>query len=281
MQKARQTEKPLSLLHLRLFQVDWVRVIPARWRMRDERSPYWRLYRNDDPGMRIESDGEMYDIAPGRIALIPAGVRFSGVAAEEIGQFYIHFDVLGLPLRLRQSAFQRIQMLNAPLEQAKGLERLASAAARRETIRLDWRQECQAKAIVYEAMGLAWEQMLETERSRHAAFARTLEPILPALQAIEDAPERKTSNAELARLCCMNVDYFIRRFRESVGATPAQYLRERRFTLAAQLLAITDKTVEAIAAESGFGGRSHFTHAFAAAMGVSPAAYRRQCNVQS
>ena len=266
----------LSLLHLQIFQVDWVCVSPLGWHPQNESSPYWRLYRNDDAGMQIESGGQTMEIEPGRVVLIPAEVRFSGQVKGAVGQFYIHFDVQGLPYRLRQEAFRRPQPLSAALEQQRGMDALKAAAARREMIHLDWAQECRAKALVYEALIRAWEETPESVRVTCMALTRAIEPLMPALRLIEATPQRKMCNAELARLCFMNEDYFIRRFREGMGVTPAQYIGERRIALAAQWLLLSNKTIETIALEAGFGGRSHFSQKFAAALGMTPGAYRRK-----
>ena len=83
------------------------------------------------------------------------------------------------------------------------------------------------------------------------------------------------TNKSLAGLCCLSEDYFIRRFRDCVGQTPAQYLLSQRIMQAAQQLLFTDKSLEQVAEETGFGSRAYFSRMFARARGISPAAYRK------
>ncbi|MDF1753348.1 MAG: AraC family transcriptional regulator [Verrucomicrobiales bacterium] len=62
--------------------------------------------------------------------------------------------------------------------------------------------------------------------------------------------------------------------RETIGMTPAAYLREERNRLARDLLATTSIRIEQIAERTGYSDRFSFTRAFTAATGLSPNAYR-------
>lgn len=66
-----------------------------------------------------------------------------------------------------------------------------------------------------------------------------------------------------------------RTFRECLGQTPAQYLRDYRIQQACRMLAHTTRPVAAVARMSGLGSASHFGQAFRAAMGCTPTEYRR------
>ena len=65
-----------------------------------------------------------------------------------------------------------------------------------------------------------------------------------------------------------------RTFREALGVTPAQYLRDYRIEQACRMLAHTTRPVAAVAELSGLGSASHFGQAFRAAMGCTPSEYR-------
>ncbi|GHJ36569.1 hypothetical protein Sm713_21780 [Streptomyces sp. TS71-3] len=80
--------------------------------------------------------------------------------------------------------------------------------------------------------------------------------------------------AELAVREAMSVRTYSRRFREETGLTPVQWLTQRRLDRARQLLEETDRTVDRIAAEAGFGTGASLRQHFHAALGVSPGAYR-------
>jgi transcriptional regulator GlxA family with amidase domain len=94
------------------------------------------------------------------------------------------------------------------------------------------------------------------ERLRQLTQAHV--PVLPAMQHIENNLSQPISNAELAKLCYLSEDYFIRRFRECVGQSPSQYIRERRVTMAAQQLLFSGASIDDIATATGFGNRLLF-----------------------
>ncbi|MFF5445309.1 GlxA family transcriptional regulator [Streptomyces sp. NPDC012888] len=81
--------------------------------------------------------------------------------------------------------------------------------------------------------------------------------------------------AELARHAGMSVRTFSRRFRDEVGMTPGQWLTRQRIEHARRLLEVTDLPVDRVAAEAGLGTGASLRRHLAAAIGVSPLAYRR------
>ncbi|WP_447740616.1 GlxA family transcriptional regulator [Variovorax boronicumulans] len=81
---------------------------------------------------------------------------------------------------------------------------------------------------------------------------------------------------ELARRALMSRRTFTRRFRESTGTTVGQWLQNQRLALAQRLLETTDRSVERVAADAGFGSAVLLRKHFATAFKVSPTVYRRQ-----
>jgi transcriptional regulator GlxA family with amidase domain len=114
---------------------------------------------------------------------------------------------------------------------------------------------------------------------RYQQLMHAQAPVQPALQAIEARLEDRLTNHDLAQLCHLSEDYFIRLFRASVGQSPTQYIQSQRVRRAAQRLLFSTESIEAIAAATGFGNRFYFSRVFARHLGVAPAAYRRMARI--
>ena len=69
---------------------------------------------------------------------------------------------------------------------------------------------------------------------------------------------------------------FTRRFREATGTTVGQWLLNQRLARAQRLLESTDRAIDAMAGDAGFGSAVSLRQHFAAAFNTSPSGYRRQ-----
>jgi len=107
--------------------------------------------------------------------------------------------------------------------------------------------------------------------------AETLGPVLSWL--VEHLGEEHTVES-LARRAAMSARTFARRFRAETGTTPHAWITGRRVLRAEELLEATDRSVDWIAAEVGFGTAAVLRHHFTRARSVSPQQYRRTfCSV--
>ena len=96
-------------------------------------------------------------------------------------------------------------------------------------------------------------------------------------------PGREPSIAEMARQASMSEYHFIRVFTKTTGVTPRQYIIASRMNHAKYLLAHTDETVAAVAAEAGYASESMFCLTFKKTQGITPTEYRlgREKNEQA
>jgi tRNA(Ile)-lysidine synthase TilS/MesJ len=78
----------------------------------------------------------------------------------------------------------------------------------------------------------------------------------------------------LAEAAHMSKSHFSSLFRELNGISPWEYILSRRVSLAAQLLASTDRTVLDIATACGFNSTANFNYAFRKLTQSSPTEYR-------
>lgn len=112
----------------------------------------------------------------------------------------------------------------------------------------------------FELGGDGWELRLRNELSE--IWLGFLELVRPRLSG---GPAAMPSARECHRT-----------FRESLGVTPRQYLRDYRVQQACRMLAHTTRPMGAVAELSGLGSASHFGQVFRAAMGCTPSEYRHK-----
>ncbi|MEU5401127.1 helix-turn-helix domain-containing protein [Streptomyces sp. NPDC005963] len=80
---------------------------------------------------------------------------------------------------------------------------------------------------------------------------------------------------DLAERESTSVRSFTRRFRAEMGVSPGQWLTQQRVERARQLLEATDRSMDLVARECGFGTAQSLRQHFQAALGVAPTVYRR------
>jgi AraC family transcriptional regulator len=80
---------------------------------------------------------------------------------------------------------------------------------------------------------------------------------------------------ELAALAGLSEGYFHRAFRATTGQSPLGFIQSRRVELARQLLVGGEKSIAALALETGFVSPTHFARIFRARTGKTPSEYRR------
>ena len=79
----------------------------------------------------------------------------------------------------------------------------------------------------------------------------------------------------LARLACMSVSTFERRFKKQFGYTPKQHLKRLRIEESCRLLQ-SGMNIQRAAAECGFCDQSYFTREFRLVMGKTPKNYQKE-----
>ena len=104
----------------------------------------------------------------------------------------------------------------------------------------------------------------------------TARDIAPAVDFMHANLQRPITLADIAAVTSCGPVQLTRRFRAALGKPPHQYLIQLRIEAARRLLTGTRLPIAEIALECGFASQEHLTHLFRRAMGVTPAAFRRQ-----
>jgi AraC family transcriptional regulator len=94
------------------------------------------------------------------------------------------------------------------------------------------------------------------------------------LERIEHDIDQPLTLDALAAEAGLGVRQFCRAFRASTGASPHQFVLERRIARAQTLIAAGGVLAE-VALQCGFADQSQLTRSFSRCVGLTPAAYRR------
>ena len=94
------------------------------------------------------------------------------------------------------------------------------------------------------------------------------------LKYVENNYPEKITIADIAEVAGFSESHFMRYFKETMGTSFIDYLKDYRLTMAARLLQSSDNAIIDIASDVGFDNISYFNRSFKAKYGVSPRNYR-------
>jgi len=105
------------------------------------------------------------------------------------------------------------------------------------------------------------------------ANSRRLETVIAGMQ------ERIGKGAdfplkEMAAAAGLSVPHFSELFRKGIGYSPSDYFTRLRIQKACRLLELTDRSVQDVAARTGYADRYYFSRVFRKIMGLPPTIYR-------
>ena len=81
---------------------------------------------------------------------------------------------------------------------------------------------------------------------------------------------------DIADYVCINRSYLYTLFQKELGMSPQEYLTNYRLTQAAELLVITDISIDSVALSCGYSDPLVFSKAFKAKNGITPSRYRKK-----
>lgn len=94
-------------------------------------------------------------------------------------------------------------------------------------------------------------------------------------EVIQNNMYKSLSLDELAYLCNLSLSSFKRKFKDTFGASPASYIRDKKLVKAEGMIKHTDQSITDICYDSGFNDSKSFAKNFKAKYGSSPSSYRK------
>lgn len=178
---------------------------------------------------------------------VPEEVAILGTGDHEVLCFEAYPPLSSLRLPLEQEGYRAAELLEHLIKGGKP----------------------PAQPVLLQPGGITVRQSTDTLAVSDAQVAAALRYIREhACQGIEVET--------VARHAGLNRRYLERRFRAYIQRSPFQEIRRVQMERVKDLLAQTDLTIDAIADQTGFGGRTRLTVEFSKHIGQSPGAYRKQ-----
>lgn len=100
--------------------------------------------------------------------------------------------------------------------------------------------------------------------------------LAPVLEYISSYYMTPITIDDLAELCHLSPTHFRRKFSETMGASPLDFINSTRIEEACKLLKSTEQSILSISEQVGFRSISSFNRCFSKLMGETPKAWRKQ-----
>lgn len=218
---------------------------------------------------------QTYEAKAGSMFFIPAGIphsrRYVG-DVRHVSQQYMHFnflsltepnlfDYLALPYKIDIGVRADVRKM------FNNVFRLAAQTTLSSRFKLT--------ATILNLLGL----YIEKSAGSSGFIAETAQVqsentvILKITKYIKDNIDRQITNEELARIACMQENYFIRFFKKQTGTTPHKFITKIKIDTAMGLLENTDITISHAMEKVGYYDMSHFSRTFKQLHKLSPSEY--------
>lgn len=218
-------------------------------------------------------------IPPGGVFSMPANQDF-GVSLEQVLET-VHVYLRGELIDAVAADLFRVPAQNADLAPLFGepdalLETLMKALA----AQLEVPSPCATIYADYLAHALSASLLRRSQqRSSASEVARSgtlsRRQLDQTLDFAESALEQPVLLRDLARAAGLTPTHFARRFRQTLGVAPHQYLIRLRVERAKRLLTGSGQSIAQISAACGFSNQEHLTRVFKRLTGTTPAVFRR------
>ena len=116
------------------------------------------------------------------------------------------------------------------------------------------------------------------KRNRNLQNKEISRPIRNACEYISLHINEELNISDIAHHIGYSDYYFSHRFKKETGKTVSQYIKDAKLESAKEMLIHTNKSINDIYIELGFGTRNHFFTTFKKATGMSPSQFREKYN---
>ena len=237
---------------------------------------------------RWECSGKRCVPGPDMLCHIPSGLAHvqEAFSQEPFVAYVLHYraDLLDSALKKQLDALGMVtvDLMSTSSQQGKVVRSIFQEVLFEQgAARQGWKIMLHSRLLdlVVRVLRLAGRQA----RQEMPAFElgnESIERVAMYVQRLNSQFFRQESIVEAARSVGLSRRQFTELFRKVTAQPWRQYVQNLRLKHAAKLLSETDRSVSAVAFESGFDDLSNFHHCFKTVHGCSPLAYREQRRVK-
>jgi AraC-like DNA-binding protein len=262
----------------------------ADWNWRGVNSPFTRLYLVTGGSANLWMPDGIHTLTPNHLYLIPA---FTTHGYENDGFFslcYIHIyedSKEGLSM-LEQYALP-VEIPASPLDVSL-VERLLSTNPGRELKRSDPAtydntstllqniaiNTQQSFSHVIETQGILLQLLSRFLNYANLKVSITNNQVEKTINYIRKNIASPMTTGQLAKMCFLSEDHFIRVFKRELHLTPIQYINQKKIERAQLMLTISSLSIKDIAYSLSFDNLSYFNKIFKKITGFTPSQYQEK-----
>lgn len=113
------------------------------------------------------------------------------------------------------------------------------------------------------------------KNNRKSSSQKSLDKTKRILSYIAEHYQEEITIETIASHCYYSKSYFMKFFKDNIGMSFVQYLKEYRLEIAAKQLSTTSDSISDIALDAGFDNLSYFNRCFKEKYGITPGRYRK------
>lgn len=242
----------------------------AKWESFESVSDYDMVYYIKEGNCTFIIDEKKYDGIPGREFFIPAGTLFSYCNNKD-SKFVVNW----IQMKLYPNNVNILKFLGLPyfvditdyLIAERSFEDFFRTEKGHRVV-----DKLHLKSFVYQ---MIFRYIINADCDTVYVDRGKDEIIYRVIDFIDKNIEMNPSNSDLARICHLHPNNFIRFFKKKTGHTPARYIKLKKMEKAKKLIEETDLSFNEIMRYVGYDDAAHFSKSFKSVYGNVPRLYRQ------
>lgn len=274
-------------LNLILLNVGYA-IHDADWNWKNIRSPFFRVYLVREGNARVNFGGADHLLTPGHLYLIPPFTLHTDSCDSHFELYYLHvyenqvqdisiFEQITFPFEvgateIDQLLFPRLLEINPD----KGLAFYDPKSYEGNANLFHSIADTSHKElpVSVETTGILWQLFSRFLSQAKQVVVTQDSRVRKVIRHIHKNIEKSITINELASICFLSDDHFIRLFKQEINQTPVNYINQKKIETAQLMMVVQNSPIKDIACSLSFENISYFNKLFKRYTGQTPTEYR-------